>query len=59
MPNLTSLEFDHEGSSYSIKLDFDDSAMMQATIAFEVTAVREEADLPELKLTARVEVHPL
>lgn len=56
MPRITSFEFEHEGSSYAIELNFDDSAMMESILKFDVIAKEKNQGL---ELNARVEVLPL
>ena len=58
MATITNLEFDHEGSTYSLNIDFDDSAIVEDTIAFDVSAAKTGGNSPAINLTARVEIHP-
>lgn len=58
MARLTDVTFTYNGSKYSLLLDFDDSAIMEDTIAFDVVAKRSGGKFEELTLSARVEIIP-
>lgn len=58
MARLTDLSFKIAGSTYKLKLDFDDAALMEDTIAFDVTAERVDGKLPNQTIDARVEIMP-
>jgi hypothetical protein len=58
MARLTDVSFKIAGSTYKLTLDFDDAALMQDTIAFDVTAERVGGTLPNQTVDARVEIVP-
>jgi len=58
MANITDLKFKHNGTLYSLTIDFDDEALMNEIIAFDVVANRIGGKYPNLSVTARVEIDP-
>ncbi len=58
MARLTDVSFKIAGSKYRLTLDFDDAALMQDTIAFDVVAERIGGKLPSETIDARVEIIP-
>lgn len=58
MAQILNLAFKTGEAVYRVALDFDDEALMQDTIGFDVVAEREEEGLQPQRVTARVEVIP-
>jgi hypothetical protein len=58
MARLVNLAFELAGSTYEVTLDFDDAALVQATIAFDVVAECTGGKLPRVRVDARVEIIP-
>jgi hypothetical protein len=58
MARLTDVSFEIASSTYKLALDFDDAALMQETIAFDVTAECVGGRLPRHSIRARVEIIP-
>lgn len=58
MARLTDLSFDLAGSTYRLSLNFDDGALVDDTIAFDVVADRSGGKLPGQTVNARVEIIP-
>ncbi len=58
MAKLVNLSFDIAGSTYKLKLDYDDAALVQDTIAFDIVAERFDGKLSNKSIDARVEIIP-
>lgn len=56
MPRLTEVTFVSDGHTYRLALDFDDAALAQDTIAFNVMAERTGGEAGLLRVTAKVEI---
>lgn len=58
MAQLVNLRFRYEGSDYEISLDFDDAALVDNVVAFDVAARRVAGRKEGASATARVELDP-
>lgn len=58
MSRLTEVTFVSDNFTYRLALDFDDAALVQDTIAFDVTAERFGGGVEFLHIAARVEIKP-
>jgi hypothetical protein len=58
MARLTEFSFEISGSTYKLVLDFDDAALVEEKIAFDVVAEKSGGGLPPISVTARVEIDP-
>lgn len=58
MARLTDMTFEHSGSTYKLTLDFDDAALMEDAISFDIIAERTGGRLPRLSVKAQVKILP-
>jgi hypothetical protein len=58
MARLTDLSFDLAGCTYRLLLDFDDAAIVNDTIGFDILAERSGGKFPGQTVNARVEIVP-
>lgn len=58
MAKITELTFKHKGKTYSLDIDFDDEALMEDDLAFDLFATRTGGRAPDLYVNARVQISP-
>ena len=58
MARITDLRFDVGGTNYAISIDFDDAALVEDTIAFDVVARKQVGKELAQSVHARVEIRP-
>jgi len=56
MAKITELNFRHKGYEYGLTIDFDDAALMEDLIAFDVIASRKNGADKDINIAVRVEI---